>query len=122
MDVINISAMIWNYTRRTEGFIQSRIHTLSVSARIANLSIRTKIVFSFMTVLALLAGLGLNALQRSSAMNSTVGDLTRNYALAVVYLDEMRVSVAEFRGALARQLLQFDDRRARTRRPRWRRW
>ena len=63
-----------------------------MSARIANLSIRTKILLSFLTVLVVLIGLGLNALQRSGEMNTKVEDITRNYALAVVYLDEMRVS------------------------------
>ena len=42
---------------------------MSVGLRIANLAIRTKILLSFSTVLILLAGLGLNALQRSSAMD-----------------------------------------------------
>jgi methyl-accepting chemotaxis protein len=86
---------------------------LSVSARLANLAIRTKILFSFTTILALLVALGLNALYRSSAMNSTVEDLTRNYVLAVVYLDEMRVSEASYRGSLARELLQAGDKTAR---------
>jgi methyl-accepting chemotaxis protein len=82
---------------------------LSASSRFANLAIRTKILLSFTMILALLAGLGLNALYRSSAMNDTVEDLTGNYALAVVYLDEMRVSVASYRGGLARELLKPDD-------------
>jgi methyl-accepting chemotaxis protein len=77
-------------------------------ARIANLSIRAKILFSFLTVMVLLVGLGLNALQRSSEMNRKVEDITRNYALAVVYLDEMRVSVGDYRGAVARELLADD--------------
>jgi methyl-accepting chemotaxis protein len=80
-----------------------------LSARIANLSIRTKILLSFLTVLVVLIGLGLNALQRSSEMNTKVEDITRNYALAVVYLDEMRVSIADYRGTVARELLGADD-------------
>jgi methyl-accepting chemotaxis protein len=90
---------------------------LSVNARIANLAIRTKIVLSFATILALLAGLGLNALQRSSATNSAVEDLTRNYAMAVVFLDEMRVGIASYRGGVARELLQIDDKAARQKAP-----
>jgi methyl-accepting chemotaxis protein len=85
---------------------------LSFSARVANLTIRTKILCSFLTILALLAGLGLNALQRSSAMNQSVQNITGNYALAVVYLDEMRVSISDYRGAMARGVLQADDRAA----------
>jgi methyl-accepting chemotaxis protein len=85
----------------------------NLSARIANLSIRSKILLSFLTVLVVLIGLGLNALQRSSAMNLQVEDITRNYALAVVYLDQMRVSVADYRGAVARELLDADDKTAR---------
>ncbi|MGD0103935.1 MAG: methyl-accepting chemotaxis protein [Rhodopila sp.] len=85
---------------------------MSFSARVANLTIRTKILCSFLTILALLAGLGLNALQRSSAMNQSVQNITGNYALAVVYLDEMRVSISDYRGAMARGVLQADDRAA----------
>jgi methyl-accepting chemotaxis protein len=86
---------------------------MSISTRVANLAIRTKILFSFMTVLALLVGLGFNALQRSSAMNSTVEDITRNYAVAIVDLDGMRVSVASYRGIVSREVLQADDKAAR---------
>jgi methyl-accepting chemotaxis protein len=86
---------------------------LSAAARVQNLAIRTKILVSFLTILVLVVGLGLNALHRSSAMNSTVEDLTRDYALAVVYLDEMRVSVASHRGALALKVLKADDSSAR---------
>ncbi|MEA2739040.1 MAG: methyl-accepting chemotaxis protein, partial [Acetobacteraceae bacterium] len=86
---------------------------MSVSVRFTNLAIRTKILFSFMMILLLLTGMGLNALQRSGGMNAKVEDLTRNYALAVVYLDEMRVSVASYRGALSTELLQINDKTAR---------
>ena len=85
---------------------------MSVGLRIANLAIRTKILLSFATVLILLGGLGLNALQRSSAMDDKIQSITDNYALAVVYLDEMRVSVSDYRGMIARELLQSDDKTA----------
>jgi methyl-accepting chemotaxis protein len=78
-------------------------------SRIENLAIRSKILASFGAVLIVLIGLGMNALQRSSAMNDTVGNITRNYGLAVVYLGEMRVSVASYRGVMARMLLLADD-------------
>ena len=52
---------------------------MSVSARVSNLKIRSKILVSFTTVLALLIGLGLSALYRSSAMNATVQEITSNY-------------------------------------------
>ena len=70
---------------------------MSVGLRIANLAIRTKILLSFATVLILLGCLGLNALQRSSAMDDKMQGITDNYSLAVVYLDEMRVSVSDYR-------------------------
>jgi methyl-accepting chemotaxis protein len=82
---------------------------LSVSARIANLAIRTKLLFSFATVVLLLIGLGGNALYRSSVMNDTVGNITRNYALTVVALDEMRVSAAKYRAVVMRETLRGDD-------------
>ncbi len=86
---------------------------MSVGLRISNLAIRTKILLSFSTVLILLVGLGLNSLQRSSAMDGAIQSITGNYALAVVYLDEMRVSIADYRGTVARELLQGDDKTAR---------
>jgi methyl-accepting chemotaxis protein len=85
---------------------------LSVGLRISNLAIRTKILLSFSTVLILLVGLGLNALQRSSAMDVAIESITGNYALAVVYLDEMRVSISDYRGGIARELSQGEDKTA----------
>jgi methyl-accepting chemotaxis protein len=86
---------------------------LSVGLRISNLAIRTKILLSFSTVLVLLVGLGLNALQRSSAMDVAIESITGNYALAVVYLDEMRVSISDYRGSIARELSEGGDKAAR---------
>ncbi len=86
---------------------------MSLATRLASASIRAKIVASFLTILVLLTGLGFSALQRSGALKSAVDDLTGNYALAVPYLDEMRVAAASHRGVIARELLQFDDKAAR---------
>ena len=85
---------------------------MSVGLRISNLAIRTKILLSFVTVLILLGGLGLNALQRSSVMDRAIQNITGDYALAVVYLDDMRVSLSDYRGNIARELLQGDDKTA----------
>jgi methyl-accepting chemotaxis protein len=85
---------------------------LSVS-RLENLSIRSKILTCFAAILVVLVGLGANALQRASAMNEEISNITRNYGLAIVYLDEMRVSVAQYRALLARLILQSDDKAAR---------
>jgi methyl-accepting chemotaxis protein len=86
---------------------------VSVSARVANLTIRTKILASFATVLTLLVGLGLSALSRSSTMNEAIQTITTNYGLSIIYLDEMRVDVATYRALIARELLQADDKAAR---------
>jgi methyl-accepting chemotaxis protein len=86
---------------------------LSVGARLANLTIRTKILTSFAVILALLAGLGGTALQRASATNDSVQDITTNYMLAVAYLGEMRTSIASYRGTIAREALQRGDKAAR---------
>ncbi len=85
---------------------------MSVGLRISNLAIRTKILLSFVTVLILLGGLGLNALQRSSVMDRAIQNITGDYALALVYLDDMRVSLSDYRGNIARELLQGDDKTA----------
>ncbi len=87
---------------------------MALAAQIGNLAIRTKILFSFTAVLVLLVGLGGTALQRSSKMNGTVEIITRNYALAVVYLDEMRVSVASCRSVNARAIVQASSKATET--------
>jgi len=86
---------------------------LSVGTRIANLAIGKKILVSFTVVLALVAGLGGTALLRASEVNAMVENITTNYMLAIGYLGEMRVSVANYRGTVAREILQEDDLAAR---------
>jgi methyl-accepting chemotaxis protein len=86
---------------------------VSVSARAANLTIRTKILVSFATVLTLLVGLGLSALSRSSAMNASIQDITENSGMAIISLDEMRVDVTTYRALIARETLKADDKAAR---------
>jgi methyl-accepting chemotaxis protein len=81
-------------------------------SRLENLSIRSKILASFVAILVVLIGLGTNALQRASAMNEEISNITRNYGLAIVYLDEMRASVGSYRAVLTRQVLQADDKAA----------
>ena len=68
----------------------------------ANLAIRTKILLSFAFILALLAGLGGTAMQRSAVTNAAVERITGNYLLAVINLDEMRTTFATYRATVAR--------------------
>jgi methyl-accepting chemotaxis protein len=82
-------------------------------SRLENLAIRSKILVCFAAILIVLLGLGWNALQRSSSMNDAVSNITGNYGLAIVYLDEMRVSVATYRAVSAREMLLADDKAAR---------
>ncbi len=86
---------------------------MSVSARVANLPIRSKILMSFTVVLALFAGLGGMSLQRASVTNATVEDITTNYMLALDYLGNMRTGFANYRIGLLRAMLQHDDKAAR---------
>ena len=88
---------------------------MSIGAGFANLTIRTKILSSFGVVLALVAGLGGTSLQRASVTNDGVENITTNYLLGVVYLGEMRASMANYRGTLAREILESDDKAARQR-------
>jgi hypothetical protein len=86
---------------------------MSIGARIGNLAVRTKIFASFVVILALLAGLGGTALQRSSAMHTTVEAITTNYMISLIYLGKMRTDFTGYRGSVARQLLWADDKTAR---------
>ena len=82
---------------------------MSAAARVANLPIRLKILGAFLAILCFVAGLGLTALERAGSMDSTVQEITRNYALAVVYLDDMRAGLGGARTVLARELLNERD-------------
>jgi methyl-accepting chemotaxis protein len=88
---------------------------VSIGAGLANLTIRTKILTSFAVVLALVAGLGGTSLQRASQTNDAAENIADNYMLSILYLGEMRAAVANFRGTLAREVLQGDDKVARQR-------
>jgi methyl-accepting chemotaxis protein len=82
---------------------------LSIADRAGNLAIRSKILIAFAAVLLLLVALGGTALHRSSVTNATVEDLTSNYALAIVNLDEMRVNALLHRTRVMRSLLTDDQ-------------
>ncbi len=86
---------------------------MSLSAHIANLAIRTKILLSFAIVLALLAGLGVTALQRFGELNATVETITGDALTSVEELDGMRASVAGYRLEIAREVVQGEDAAAR---------
>ena len=85
---------------------------MSISARIRDLAIRTKIVASFIIVLALLGALGWTALQRASSLNDTITSITTNSAVSIRYLADMRDAFVSLRGVLALAVLQADDKAA----------
>ena len=68
-------------------------------------SIRARIVIAFAALLLVIAFLGGTALDRISALNATVSDVTQNDMLAVMYLGDMRAAVQQYRGTLLRALV-----------------
>jgi methyl-accepting chemotaxis protein len=72
--------------------------------RADNLPIRSKIVLSFMLVLALLGALGITALLRFSAMNAAVVEITGNEVTGLASLSEMRAAFLDYRGVVANEL------------------
>jgi hypothetical protein len=110
---INPTLSIQAYISTPNDFTEEKGIPLSVSDRASNLPIRSKILVSFMAVMVVLAALGLSALHRSSSTNDKVKDITGNYGLAVVYLDEMRVAVSTYRGSVVRQVALYDDKTVR---------
>jgi methyl-accepting chemotaxis protein len=86
---------------------------LSLRTRLENLAIRTKILVSFVVILALLGGLGATALLRFSALNAAAADLVGDYVLSIVYLDGMRTAFLGYRGGVERELAEADDTSAR---------
>ncbi len=86
---------------------------MSFSTHVANFTIRTKILVSFAAILALFAGLGGTALQRSGEMKATFDTIMAKDITALGHLDEMRMSFAVYRGVRARELLAVNDMTAR---------
>src|SRR5579871_5216595 len=79
---------------------------MSVIAKFSNLSIRTKLIAGFATLLLLMAVQGVTAIQKFSAMNASVEELTSNYMLAIDYLSNMRSDILKYRLGITRVLLR----------------
>jgi len=82
---------------------------VSISNRVANLTIRTKIIISFATILALFCALAATALLRLSAMNETTQTITDDYVPSVFKLGTIAKDFSNYRGFVARQLLNAED-------------
>jgi methyl-accepting chemotaxis protein len=70
---------------------------MSVTKLFANLSIRNKIICSFLTLVLLIAALGFTSVQRFAALNNSVEEITTNYMLALGYLADMRGAILHYR-------------------------
>ena len=82
---------------------------MSLSSRINNLSVRTKITSSFALVIVIVAGLGFSAIQKFAVLNGKVKDTAENYMFSVGYLSEMRGALLNYRVWMIRELAFSDD-------------
>src|SRR3954469_19580472 len=73
---------------------------MSATKMFANLSIRNKIICSFLTLVLLIAALGFTSIQRFAALNNSVEHITTEYMLALGYLADMRGAILHYRLAL----------------------
>jgi methyl-accepting chemotaxis protein len=78
---------------------------VSVTSSLANLSIRGKIIAGFLSLVVVIAALGLTSIQRFAVMNDSVEQVTTNYMLAIGYLSEMRGAILHYRLALVKGVL-----------------
>ena len=82
---------------------------MPVTANFSNLSIRTKLIAGFASLLLLMAVQGIVAIQKFSAMNASVEELTANYMLAINYLSEMRSDILRYRLVVTKSILRGES-------------
>lgn len=70
------------------------------------LSIRNKTLIAFASMLLVIAATGLLSIQRFTAMDSSVREITGNYLRAIGYISDMRSAVLNYRLALTKSVLQ----------------
>ncbi|MFL5289087.1 MAG: methyl-accepting chemotaxis protein [Rhodopila sp.] len=76
-----------------------------VTSSLANLSIRNKIIAGFLSLVIVIAALGLTSVQKFAVMNASVEEITTNYLLAIGYLSEMRGAILHYRLVLSKGVL-----------------
>jgi methyl-accepting chemotaxis protein len=79
---------------------------MSVIAKFSNLSIRTKLIAGFASLLLLMAVQGVTSIQKFTAMNASVEELTTNYMLGIDYLSEMRSDILKYRLGFTKSILR----------------
>jgi methyl-accepting chemotaxis protein len=75
---------------------------MSAVSRLANWSIRNKIIAAFSSLVVVIAVLGFASIEKFSAMNASVEEITGDTMLAIGYLSEMRSSVLHYRLAVTK--------------------
>jgi methyl-accepting chemotaxis protein len=78
---------------------------VSITSPLANLSIRNKIIAGFLSLVIVIAALGLTSVQKFAVMNASVEEVTTNYMLGIRYLAEMRGAILHYRLALTKGIL-----------------
>ena len=82
---------------------------MAISHFMSNLSIRSKIVAAFASLLIVIAALGWTSVQKFVVLKSSVDEITGNYMLAIDYLSEMRGLSFKYRLAVANALMTSDS-------------
>jgi len=82
---------------------------VSTISRLANMSIRNKIICAFSALMVVIVALGFTAIQRFSVLNDTVVTITGDTLLGTGYLSDMRGAILHYRLALAKTILGKAD-------------
>jgi methyl-accepting chemotaxis protein len=78
---------------------------MSVAVRLANLSIRSKIIWAIASLLVVIAALGYTSIQKFAVMNEGVGQITEDTMLGIEYLSEMRGAMLHYRLVLTKGIM-----------------
>jgi methyl-accepting chemotaxis protein len=82
---------------------------MSTVSRLANMSIRSKIICAFSALMVIIVALGITAVQRLSVLNGTVETITSDTLVGTGYLSEMRGAILHYRLALTKAILGKAD-------------
>jgi methyl-accepting chemotaxis protein len=86
-----------------------RSFQMSAVSRLANWSIRNKIIAAFSALMVVIVALGFTAIQKFSALNDSVETITRDSLLGTGYLSDMRGAILRYRLASTKAILSKAD-------------
>src|ERR1700744_4377212 len=82
---------------------------MSITSKLQDMTVRTKVVVSFLDLLIAIAGIGSFATNRFSAIKDQLNDVTANWLPSVRYLEEIGTNAVFYREMQATYLMEAND-------------